>query len=465
MQFFNSLVFRVTSLYIGIFWASVLLLAGMFYWATVHQPRDLLMDMAAEEFASLNAIHAQQGSLALAKSLEQQMSTANGRERFHALIDPTGKTVSANLPSWPSRRTGHWLEIEADRFSNGTEIDHYAILRDGILTDGSRLLIGYDGENIYAAQELLRAAVGWLIGGGLMLSLTGAWLMAMAIRKRVDLISRSTRKIMMGDLNVRVPLTTNNDELDQLSYTINAMLTRIEKLFADIKHGSDHAAHELRTPLTRLAGHLDRARSAGLSEDGEAIDAAVLEVERLGKILDTILRISRIESGRFEASFRSLDLGEILREAAEFYAPEVERKGMKIVMRAGDSAVIQGDPDLVFQAACNLIDNAAKFGDVGGKIELGVENKPEGCLVTIRDFGPGLGPGEASRVTQRFFRGNAALDKPGSGLGLAVVAAIAASHGAAIAFRNAEPGLAVEILWPSRGTPAHGYWPVTAELN
>jgi signal transduction histidine kinase len=369
--------------------------------------------------------------------------------------------ISANLPSWPSRRAGDWLEIEADRFSNGAETDHYAILRDGILADGSRLLVGYDGEDIYAGQELLRGAAGWLIGGALMLSLTGAWLMTMVIRKRVDLISRSARKIMMGDLNVRVPLTTNNDELDQLSVTINAMLTRIETLFADIKHGSDHAAHELRTPLTRLAGHLDRARSAGLSEDGEAIDAAILEVERLGKILETILRISRIESGRFEASFRSLDLVEILREAAESYAPEAERKGMKIVIRAADSAIIQGDPDLVFQAACNLIDNAAKFGDIGGKIELGVENKPEGCLLTIRDFGPGLGPGEASKVTQRFFRGNAALDTPGSGLGLAVVATIVASHGATIAFRNAEPGLAVEVFWPSTGTPAHGYWPVT----
>ena len=139
----KSLSVRLTILYAGTFCFSVTLLGAAYYWISVHQPRLAIRVLADRDFVAMRAIDETSGRAALIDALRTRKKGAGGRDHFFALVGRDGRTIIANLPSWPSRQESRWLEVEADDFVEGEEIDHYAILRDGALEDGARLLTGW----------------------------------------------------------------------------------------------------------------------------------------------------------------------------------------------------------------------------------------------------------------------------------------------------------------------------------
>lgn len=447
--FFRSLSFRLTVLYAGMFCFSVTLLGGAYYWVSVYQPRQALKVLAERDFAVMQAVDKREGRSALIEALRQHDTGKGRRDHFYALIDRDGRTVIANLPSWPSKPGDRWLEVEADIFVEGQEIDHYAILRDGMLSDGARLLTGWDADEVLAREEQLRAAAAWLIGGTIFLAVCGALLMTAAISKRLDAINRAALTVMGGDLSQRVPLKGTGDDFDRLATTLNIMLSRIESLFEAVKRVSDSAAHELRTPLTRLIGHLDRVDldMVGDNPRKSSLFAAMQEADRLNRILDATLRISRVEGRRYEARIRTVDLAVLAEDVCDYYQPEAERRAITLTCAPETDASVEGDADLLFQALTNLVDNAIKFAGPGGHVTIASGIDGNGRFVSVADNGPGLAPGEAHHVTESFYRGASGHAVPGEGLGLSLVAAIADWHGCRLEFVNTSPGLVVTLRW------------------
>lgn len=453
----HSLSFRLALTYVGLFCLSVGLLLGFYYWASVMGPFNDIKAEVDRDARELARTYIVDGEGAIEAALEKRATQPSLRKPFHAFIDRHGRVLTANLPSWPSAVSSEWVEIEADVYRDGDETDHHAITRDRAFEDGARLLVGRDAEDIAELRERLLESVAWIFGGTVLLGLIGGLFMSLAIRARIEAVNQAARKVMAGDLSGRIPVRGTGDDFDRLGETLNHMLARIEELFEAVRRVSDNVAHELRTPLMRLMVQLERAQLADTDRDkrNELLSAAIAEARRLHRVFDALLRIARIESGRYQSQMKTLDAAALVRDVAELHSLDAERQGIRLEVAAPAQLDLVGDPDLLFQAISNLLDNALKYSPEGGTVSLTVEHTDARVSISVADDGPGLDEEEAARVTERFFRGRAGADHPGEGLGLSLVAAIASLHGAELIFARRPRGLRAEIVfW--RHTPARG---------
>lgn len=463
----HSLSFRLALTYVGLFCLSVGLLIGFYYWSSVAGPFNDIKAEVDRDARELARTYIVDGEGALEAALEKRATRPSLRKPFHAFIDRQGRVLTANLPSWPNAVSSEWVEIEADVYRDGDETDHHAITRDRAFEDGARLLVGRDAEDIAELRERLQESVAWIFGGTVLLGLIGGLFMRLAIRARIEAVNQAARTVMAGDLSGRIPVRGTGDDFDRLGETLNHMLARIEELFDAVRRVSDNVAHELRTPLMRLMVQLERAQLADTDPDkrNELLSAAIAEARRLHRVFDALLRIARIESGRYQSQMKTLDAVALVRDVAELHSLDAERQGIRLEVAAPAQLDLVGDPDLLFQAISNLLDNALKYSPEGGIVSLTVEQSDARVSISVADDGPGLDDEEAARVTERFFRGKAGADQPGEGLGLSLVAAIASLHGAELIFARRTCGLRAEIVfW--RHTPARGAdHPVKAGFN
>ena len=441
MKLLRSLTFRLALYYVGLFSLSVTLLGALYYTVAIKAPLDDVRDGLAEEAGRFAELHDQRGFRALAVELERRAAEPASRLAYHVLLDPTGRAVTANLPSWPRAAGKEWIRVEADVAEEGDEDEHEALVNDRSFADGSRLLIGRDIDDLDEIEEAVTDTLVWLLPAMLLLSLGGGALMSRAIGRRIESVAAAARGVIAGDLAERVALRGTGDDFDRLGETLNLMLERIEQGMDSVRRVSDSIAHELRTPLTRLRASLAELDGTG---DQPTIADAVQEAERLEAIFNAVLRIARIEATRTSRGGARIDLAAILRDAAELYQPEAEARGQRLEVDVQADLWIEGDRDLLFQAVANLLDNAVKFGPDGSRIAVSGKAEENRIRLIVEDQGPGVPPELRDRVTERFFRAPQAGGVAGAGLGLSLVAAVAALHEAPIHFRDAQPGLRVE---------------------
>jgi signal transduction histidine kinase len=238
-------------------------------------------------------------------------------------------------------------------------------------------------------------------------------------------------------------------DLDRLVHVINGMLDEIERLIQEVKGVCDSIAHDLRTPLTRLLAGLERARRRARSTEdfATAIEDASVETRAVLRTFSAMLRISEVESGARRAGFTSVDLAQVVTDVAEFYEPLADERGISLVWQPdGMTATLPGDPSLLFEAVGNLIDNAIKFTPSGGHIEVGILSDPRCIGVEVSDTGPGIPSEERDAVSRRFYRLEQSRNAPGTGLGLALVSAVARLHGMDLVITDANPGCRITLV-------------------
>ena len=446
LRFLRSLTLRLTLVYMALFSGSVGLMLAVTYVGGVWRPLRQVEAQITQESDALAALYRAQGRNALIRALERRVATAQGRLPYHVLIAPDGAVVAANLVDWPKVAGREWLRYEFGTYASGTEEEHEAVVRDVALGDGYRLLVGLDTEDLDEREDLIFEALSWGAGMSLVLGLLGGLVMTYAVSQRLDRINRAARAVIAGDLSGRVALQGSGDDFDQLSATLNEMLARIEGLVASISRVSDNIAHELRTPLTRLRTELEDLAEAG--DDPAAVrartEAALGEAQRLQAMFEALLRLARLRAGP-GAPLARVDLSVILEDAVELHRPAAEERGQTLASDIAPGLAIEGDRDLLFHMASNLIDNAIKFAPDGGHVRVAAHAGPAGGVeFTVSDNGPGVPAAERERVLERFYRGPRAAPQ-GFGLGLSLVAAAAERHGAALRLEDAEPGLRVVV--------------------
>jgi signal transduction histidine kinase len=441
----SSLSFRLALAYVGLFAASVVLIAALTYWVTIRMPLTAAETQVRREASELADAYVREGRDALVRRLEGRMRDPDPKRAFHALILPGGVVASANLPSWPVKPTSGWLRIEADIYADGDENDHEALTIDRTFDDGGRLLVGRDIESIDDAEEMLQSAAAWVIGSTFILGLCGGALMSRVIGRRIESISEAARGVMEGNLSGRVPMFGSGDDFDRLAEVLNRMLSRIESLVESVRRVSDSVAHELRTPLTRLHATLEDLAKAQDDARPQLISDAIAEAEQLTIVFDAVLRISRIESGRHPREPKAVDVSSLLTDAAELYAPAAEAREQRLEAAIEPGLCVSGDRDLLFQAMCNLLDNAVKYAPEEGRIRLSGKRSGPQVVIVVADDGPGIAEQHRGRVTERFFRINSTASTEGAGLGLSLVAAIVDHHGSTLEFADSDPGL--KAIW------------------
>jgi two-component system, sensor histidine kinase and response regulator len=212
-----------------------------------------------------------------------------------------------------------------------------------------------------------------------------------------------------------------------------------------VRNVSNAIAHDLRTPLTELRARLEvltlSLRRQGNEETLPELEVALSDVDRVISIFNALLRLAEIDAGVRRSGFLPSDLASIVSDAVEFYQPLAELRGVALSLRCEADLTTVGDPLLLAQAIGNLIDNALKFARDGGEIKLAAMRRGDTIAVSVADDGPGIPDAEKPKVTERFYRGDASRGTPGTGLGLALVKAVATLHRGTLDFADNQPGL------------------------
>jgi signal transduction histidine kinase len=375
--------------------------------------------------------------------------------QLYLVTNPEEEPVAGNVTGLPvgvMSRTGITETIYQP--TDGSTERHWALARIFPLPGGYRLLVGHDLQEGETLRKILGGALltslFWLVVIG---TLGGLWV-SRRVLNRVDAINANARTIVAGDLSGRLPLAGTGDELDRLVQNLNAMLERISELMAGLKEVSDNIAHDLKTPLTRLRVAAEQALRLGKTPEDyrSALEKVLDESDRLIQIFDALLKIARAEAGAgregmvdFNASAVTLDVGEL-------YEPLAEEKGIILKTTSEPDLFMRGSRELVGQAVANLVDNALKYGAVDSATERTVyldAARRGGCVeISVSDRGPGIAEKDRARVLDRFVRLENARSRPGSGLGLSLVAAVARLHNGTIRIDDNDPGLRVILSFP-----------------
>jgi two-component system OmpR family sensor kinase len=276
-----------------------------------------------------------------------------------------------------------------------------------------------------------------------------------------------------GGLTRRVPMDDEgvSSEVGQLSYSMNTLLTAVETQVAERARSERRmrqflldASHELRTPLTSIRGFAELARmyreaggggAVALAEIGDNLDRIESEGVRMSRLVDDLLSLARSDEGA-GVQFQFVEIDELAHDAASSARAAFPDRAIEVDAPPG--LVVSGDPDQLRRVLTNLVGNAAVHTGPGGPIRIaGHRAVGGGVVLLVSDSGPGLAPDDAAHVFDRFWRADKSRTRAsgGSGLGLSIVAAIAANHGGSVNFdSNVESGTTVTVQLP----PLPGKW-------
>jgi hypothetical protein len=419
---------------------------GLFLWWSTAGLLDRQTEAAIQADAQSLAERFQRGQVAaLMLTIDERLAQNVEDDAIYLLVSPSGQRLAGNLERWPegAAENGAWYELPIQRAG----VSSLAVVEAFTLPGGFRLLIGRDVQVRAQLRTLLTDALLWALLVVLVMATAGALVVRSLFRRALANVSDTAAAIAGGDFTQRVRLTGRGDEFDQLAETINEMLDRMARLMEGVREVSNAIAHDLRTPITRARARLEEAALHGASaaELRAAIERAIADLDGIVAVFQALLRIAEIEAGSRRAAFASVDVAPLLADVAELYGAVAEEKGIAISVQAPDRLPTHGDRELIQQAVANLLDNAVKFSPSGATVRLSAEATPAGVEIAIADQGPGIPEAERQRAGERFFRGERARNTPGSGLGLALVQAVAQLHGGSLRLVDAAPGV-VAIL-------------------
>ena len=444
---FNSAAFRFALLIAGMFaLGSILLLAIVEHSLRAYAAEATAVGLQAET-AVLTEDWPDGGKQEVIDTIRRRQRSAYEQPFHYLLLDNRGRSLAGDLPLTAARAGWGRVTFVDDAPQPGEPSDPETFQTLGTrLADGSLLTVGTDTFDV---QRLRHRLAAFTIGSSValtILALIGGYFIGLMFLRRLDRVNGAVARIMSGDMSERLPAIGMSPELDHLSSNLNAMLDRIAALMDGLRQVSTDIAHDLRTPLTRLQQRLEAMRGSGTEQAYElGIELALAEINEIHVIFRALLRIGMIEGGEGRQPLTRLDLSELVGRVAEAYRPVAEDNGKSLQPAIDDGITVLGDGELLAQLFTNVIDNALVHTPEGTKITVALHLESARAVVTIADDGPGVPADEHSKILRRFYRLDQSRHTPGSGLGLALVASIAALHGAELLIEDNEPGLRVRL--------------------
>lgn len=317
---------------------------------------------------------------------------------------------------------------------------------------GGQLIIAQSRKQISELGDMFLTVLLLSLLPTFALALGGGLYLASRSKRRVERITATLARLTSGDLAARVAGPEDGDDLSLIGARIDRMAARQEAATEALRQVSADIAHDLKTPIQRVAVLLDQLGAApGLPEAAaDLAGRARDEAERIVATFQSLLQIAQIEGGSPRAGFAPVDLAEVVRTFVELYAPSAEDAGQSLSLDGPlpAGAAVLGDRGLLGQVVANLIENAMRHCPAGTRIRVGLTAGAR-VVLTVADDGPGIPEEERGHVLRRLYRLERSRTTPGSGLGLALVDAIATLHGATLTLADAGPGLAVRLDFPA----------------
>lgn len=273
-------------------------------------------------------------------------------------------------------------------------------------------------------------------------AISGGWLLMRRALNPVAEITHSAEQITSHNLSQRLPVARTGDDLERLSVALNRMIARLEESFQYIRRFTADASHELRTPLTVLRGELEAAAQTPLLNPkvAETIGSALEETERLSRIVESLLAISRLDAGEARMERIKFDLAELAASTTEQMRLLAEDRNMALNCQAGAGVEIEGDRARLKQVIVNLVDNAIKYTADGGRVTVKVGLIDHRAVLEVADNGSGIPADALPHLFERFYRVDKARSRQmgGTGLGLAIVKSIVTAHSGQVTVESIE---------------------------
>jgi two-component system sensor histidine kinase BaeS len=281
----------------------------------------------------------------------------------------------------------------------------------------------------------------FILAGGVALLIAAlvAWQMSRRMARPLIEVMEVTGRIAAGDLESRVPVRSGEySEFSSLGRSVNEMAQSLEDSRSRERHLLLSISHDLRTPLTSIRGFAEAITDGALEDSAHAADVIIAESQRLERLVEDLLNLTKLEARQLSIRVRPTDMAEVVGTTIEGFRPVAEKSGLTLVLAepADDVLPVATDPDRMAQLLANLIENALTFARTTVTISLrkgGEAEHPGSQTVTVQDDGPGIAPGDLPRVFERFYQADRGPNRQiGSGLGLAIVAELADALGATV---------------------------------
>lgn len=371
------------------------------------------------------------------------------------IINPSGSiyestndlTISGSYPNTPDvtgaieeRKQSSWSGTAPVTGERIMSVSAPIVSRNGTLIGVIRMVTSLSRADIQVVKIVAAAlAVGATI---VLLVYFSNLYFVRSIVEPVTAVTDTAKRIAAGSYGIQME-KKYDDEVGDLIDAVNDMSMKIKQSEKMKSEFISSVSHELRTPLTAINGWAETIMNGEVrdaSDVKKGMGIIVSEARRLTNMVEELLEFSRIEDGRFTLSVEPMDIKAELEDAVYTYTEFFRREGITLTHTDCEEEFppIPGDPERMRQVFCNLLDNAAKHGGSGKRIDTATRREGDAAVITIRDYGPGIPEEELPHVKYKFYKGSSKAR--GSGIGLAVCEEIVTRHNGRLDIGNAEGG-------------------------
>lgn len=322
---------------------------------------------------------------------------------------------------------------------------HYTVVKS--IEDNSGKAAGYivSTDSIDEAKELMkRIAQIYVISAivPLLLMFVAISVMTYRLTKPLRIMSDAARAMSRGDFSRRIPVTSD-DEIGQLAVSFNQMTNSLARLEEVRKNFIANVSHELRTPMTTIGGFIDGMIDGTIPPERQSYYLGIVhdEIKRLSRMVESMLSISKLEASETALKRENFDFKAQVLSVVISQEHRIEKKHLEIIgLDSLPDIMINADKDLIYRVVYNLVDNAVKFTDEGGKIQFTIKYDSKNLTFRIENTGRGIPHSELPYVFERFYKvdKSRSANKESTGLGLYIAKTIIKNHGGAISVSSVE---------------------------
>ena len=439
LRIYHKLAFRLTLWYTAIFTVSLLGALFIIYFMIANVMQKHVDQGLLDDLYEVSATLALAGDGSFREALQIEAESDGIDKIFLRLLTPEGRIIAeSDMKYWQTAtinrgilnqiRAGEAHVFETQAVSPAHSLSRVIYGGEGA---GKILQIGVpiEQENriIVAFNTIVVPLMVFII---LFSAMTG-WFMANRALAGLGEVTKAASDIAKGAFDRRVQIKSKSEEIDLLASTFNHMLDHINDLMRGLKEVTDNIAHDLKTPITRMrmAAELELGKS-GVDGDEQKMAAGIVEeCDNLLQMIDTMLMISKEESGILDKEKERVDISCIIREAFELFSPVAEERGIQFKMNVPDDVVLRGDLKGLQRMIINLMENALKYTPSGGSVMVSSCIENDRVHIALCDSGIGIAAEDLPHIFKRLYRCEQSRSQDGFGLGLSLALAVARAHG------------------------------------
>jgi len=336
----------------------------------------------------------------------------------------------------------------------------YPVIVDGYVV--SIIQIGTSLQFLFESLRKLLYILAILFPIGILISFFSGYFLAERVLAPVRIITQKAKRISGENLDEKIGENMPDDEIGELAKTFDGMISRIRESFEELRQFSADVSHELRTPLTILKGEIEVALKGDRTKEEykKTLKSSLEEVERLKRIVEDLLFLSKVEAGKITYRLTKVDLLEVVLSVINVLKFLIKQKNIKLNIDGSPEIYVKGDENLLKQLVYNLIENAIKYNRDGGEINIQIDKNEKNVILKISDTGYGIPEEDLNKIFNRFYRVSKSRTRSegGLGLGLNIVKKIVELHNGEIKVESEiNKGSTFTVILPKYGDKSWEY--------